>query len=419
MLDSFVQFSEHEHENEHEKLLRFLYLAPVALLEIDVGGDIHLMNGYASGYLMPLSKTGSLTNLFDLLLETGIDLPELVASYAAESGTIIKDRRLRYDSAGASPVYFSLTVERLSADRYMVAMSDITIQVRQEERISTMIEQEALHRGRAEIAAGVLHDIGNAITGVGTGVNRLLGETVWPEEDGLSRLELMFQDVYESLCGALGVAKTDALLRYTSELQATLRARRAELNEHLESTAKTVAHISEVLALQRQYVGNKRDQTHTVIPLVQLVEDSISMQNAALEKRRISIRRQYNDASASVAGSRTDLIRVCVNMLRNAFDSFDRTEMHAEPVVLLETSRSPDKTRVVLSMSDNGGGFAADPQELFALGVSRKKNSDGMGLFACRKIIESHNGRLWLASDGPGKGAVAHIELPIQEEQGT
>ncbi|TVR92129.1 MAG: sensor histidine kinase [Spirochaetaceae bacterium] len=415
MLDSFVKSK----ENEHEKLLRFLYLAPVALLEIDASGNIHLMNGYASGYLMPLSKTGELTNLFDLLSETDIDLSELVAGFASETGTLLKDRRLRCALPTSNPVYFSLTVERLSTERYLVAMSDITVQVRQEERMSIMIEQEALQRGRAEIASEVLHDIGNAITGVGTGVNRLLGETLWPEEDGLVRLERMFKESYAPLCSTLGVATTDALLRYMTELRATLTARRAELNKNLQCTAKTVAHISEVLAVQRKYVGDQAEQPYVVMPLVQLVEDAISMQNAALEKRRISIRRQYNDESASVAGTRSGLVRVLVNLLRNAFESFDRTEMAEEPCILLETSCNTDRTRVLLAMSDNGGGFTVDPAELFELGVSKKKNSNGIGLFACQKIIESHNGRLWLTSDGAGKGAVAHIELPIQEEQGT
>lgn len=403
--------------NENERLLRFLYLAPVALLEIDLSGQIHLMNGYASGYLMPLSKTGELTNLFDILTVSDIDLAGLVNGFGAETGTILKDRRLRCDPPLSSPIYFSLTVERLSTDRCLVAMSDITVQVRQEERISTMIEQEALHRGRAEIAAGVLHDIGNAITGIGTGVNRLLGETDWPEEDGLARLERLFQDAYDKLCHALDTATTDALLRYMTELRRTLTSRRADLHENLGRMSQTVAHISEVLAVQRQYVGEQPDRAYTVMPLVQLVEDAVSMQNAALEKRRITIRRQYHDEAASVAGSRTGLMRVLVNLLRNAFESFDRTEMVGEALVLLETRRSADRTHVTVSMSDNGGGFAADPEELFELGVSRKNSSDGIGLFACRKIIELHNGRLWLTSDGPGEGAVAHIELPIQEEQ--
>ncbi len=402
--------------NENERLLRFLYLAPVALLEIDRAGHIHLMNGYAAGYLMPMSRTGELTNLFEILSGADIDLAELVNESVAETGTILKDRRLRWAPPSSSPLYFSLTVERLSSDRFLVAMNDITVQVRQEERISTMIEQEALHRGRAEIAAGVLHDIGNAITGVATGVNRLLGEADWPEEDALSRLEGLFRDAYDKLCDGLGAETTDALLRYMTELRRTLTSRRAELHTSLERMAHTVVHISEVLAVQRQYVGEQPDRAYTVMPLVQLVEDAVSMQNAAFEKRRVAIRRQYHDEAAQVAGSRTGLMRVLVNLLRNAFESFDRTESMGERFVLLETSRSPDGNRVRVSMADNGGGFAGNPEELFELGVSRKQSSDGIGLFACRKIIESHNGRLWLTSGGPGEGAVAHIELPIQEE---
>lgn len=402
--------------NENERLLRFLYLAPVGLLEIDQDGHIYLMNGYAAGYLMPLSETGELTNLFQILATTDIDLAELVRGFTAETGTVLKDRRLRSAPSSSVPLYFSLTVERLSTDRYLVAMSDITVQVRQEERIATMIEQEALHRGRAEIASGVLHDIGNAITGIATGVNRLLGEADWPEEGGLAQLEGLFQDSYDKLCGSLSAETTDALLRYMSELRSTLASRRAGLNRDLERMSQTVAHISEVLAVQRQYVGDQPDRPYAVMPLVQLVEDAVSMQNAAFEKRAISIRRQYRDEAAQVAGSRTGLVRVLVNVLRNAFESFDRTRMDGPRFVLLETYRSPDGTRVIVSLTDNAEGFGVNPEELFELGVSRKKSSDGIGLFACRKIIESHSGRLSLRSDGPGKGAVARIELPIQEE---
>lgn len=402
--------------NENERLLRFLYLAPVGLLEIDQDGHIYLMNGYAAGYLMPLSETGELTNLFQILATADIDLVELVRGFTAETGTVLKDRRLRSAHSSSIPMYFSLTVERLSTERYLVAMSDITVQVRQEERIATMIEQEALHRGRAEIASGVLHDIGNAITGIATGVNRLLGEADWPEEGGLAQLEGLFQDSYDKLCGSLSAETTDALLRYMSELRSTLASRRAGLNRDLERMSQTVAHISEVLAVQRQYVGDQPDRPYAVIPLVQLVEDAVSMQNAAFEQRDISIRRQYRDEMAHVAGSRTGLVRVLVNVLRNAFESFDRNRTGGPRFVLLETYRSPDGTKVIISLTDNAEGFGVNPEKFFELGVSRKKSSDGIGLFACRKIIESHSGSLLLRSDGPGKGAVARIELPIQEE---
>ncbi len=39
----------------------------------------------------------------------------------------------------------------------------------------------------------------------------------------------------------------------------------------------------------------------------------------------------------------------------------------------------------------------------------------GINLYFCREIIEAHNGRIWVESEGKNKGSTFYIELPIEK----
>lgn len=73
---------------------------------------------------------------------------------------------------------------------------------------------------------------------------------------------------------------------------------------------------------------------------------------------------------------------------------------------------------VVLSVHDNGVGMTAEElshafEEFYKADESRhERRSPGLGLSICRRIVESHGGRIWLESDGPDQGTTAHVALP-------
>ncbi len=69
----------------------------------------------------------------------------------------------------------------------------------------------------------------------------------------------------------------------------------------------------------------------------------------------------------------------------------------------------------ILSLKDNGVGF--DPkykEEIFSIYRSLaepSKNSVGIGLATCRKILELHGGAIW-AESSPGDGATFYLRIP-------
>jgi hypothetical protein len=67
---------------EHEALMQFLYLAPVGLVQTGIDGEIVMINPISAQLLMPLSRDGTLTNLFTALEDVAPELRHLCAVFA-------------------------------------------------------------------------------------------------------------------------------------------------------------------------------------------------------------------------------------------------------------------------------------------------------------------------------------------------
>ena len=121
----------------HEALLQFLYMAPVGLVQTDADGNIGLINPVSAQLLMPLSRDGSLENLFDALGSVAPDLRHLAAAFAAPNGVVCDGVRIQLyaDSSKSSPQFLSLSLIKLDGSRLMAVLADVTQQVRRDRQL--------------------------------------------------------------------------------------------------------------------------------------------------------------------------------------------------------------------------------------------------------------------------------------------
>jgi signal transduction histidine kinase len=413
-----------------ERLLQFLYQTPAGIIEMGPGGEIGLMNAYATRYLVPIAPAGRVENLFEILSAYLPGLGEEVAAFTEEVGTVLSNRRFSVTFGNGELVTVALSIERLDSDLYMATLADQTELAEQEARLREARDEEAEQRGRSEIAGSVLHDIGNAITGISTTVARLLSEEEWPEAKELQRLLDLVRGERTNLSDALGDERYEALSSFLEEVIRKLNERRESLDESYRSMAAVLSHITETLSLQRQYAAEWVSGHRPQVALQKIVAHARAMQQSSFEKRGIVVEGPQAQGLVFVEGDRTKLVRVLVNILKNAAESFDypvETAAHGTTVAerrirIRVEQATADRARVVVQ--DNGAGF--DPErseEITQEGSTSKASSRGIGLYASKRIIEGHGGRLVVESDGPGRGARAVVELPLrqsdsQQEQG-
>jgi signal transduction histidine kinase len=75
---------------------------------------------------------------------------------------------------------------------------------------------------------------------------------------------------------------------------------------------------------------------------------------------------------------------------------------------------------VQASVIDTGPGIAGDDLPLvfdaYWSGARNRRNGTGLGLYITKRIVEAHDGRIWIESE-PGKGTAVHFTLALSNSQ--
>jgi diguanylate cyclase (GGDEF)-like protein/PAS domain S-box-containing protein len=125
-------------EDDYEALIQFLYLAPIGLVQIRADGEIVMVNSRSAQLLMPLSRDGSLANLFVALESVAPDLRHRVDSFIESSGTICEAMQLHVDAGrnGRKEMQvLSLSLLKLDTERLMAVINDVTQAMRREREL--------------------------------------------------------------------------------------------------------------------------------------------------------------------------------------------------------------------------------------------------------------------------------------------
>ncbi|HEX5445193.1 MAG TPA: ATP-binding protein, partial [Pirellulales bacterium] len=145
-----------------------------------------------------------------------------------------------------------------------------------------------------------------------------------------------------------------------------------------------------------------------------LVDDTLLLLERELSKYRISVERQLEPVPRARANP-NQIQQVLLNLLVNA-----RQAMPQGGQVLVRLGYDAAAEMVDLVVRDNGCGMPPETlRRIFEPFFTTKRGPDssgkggtGLGLSACRDIIEAHQGRIRVDSS-VGKGTAFTIKLPI------
>ena len=111
------------------------------------------------------------------------------------------------------------------------------------------------------------------------------------------------------------------------------------------------------------------------------------------------------------------LRQVLNNLLKNAFDACENSN---DPMLDITTRciSTTGTEYVEILIRDSGPGIAKDIMEhIFEPYVTTKTKGTGLGLAIVKKIIEEHNGVVWLENNKDKPGVCATIRLPLIQKQ--
>lgn len=170
--------------------------------------------------------------------------------------------------------------------------------------------------------------------------------------------------------------------------------------------------INDVLDYQKMTAGRMAFnlQTDSINETVRIVEET--MRPLAKEKG-LDLIIELDDAVPAVNFDKDKIIQVLTNLVNNAIKFTDTGS------VKITTSRSDNS--IITSVKDSGCGIKQEDmprlfqefEQLATPDSDRKTGGTGLGLAISKKIIESHDGKIWAESDY-GKGTTFYFELPVE-----
>ena len=180
------------------------------------------------------------------------------------------------------------------------------------------------------------------------------------------------------------------------------------LDKILKASERAAQITNAVLGMAR----NRSDEMEAT-NLGQIFEESLVLLEREMTKYRIRVEKQFDNVPEAMANG-NQIQQVLINLLINA-----RQAMPEGGTVLLKLSHDPDQAMVVMTVRDSGSGIPQDKlPKIFDRFYSTKEGPDesgkggtGLGLSACRNIIEAHQGRIRVESS-VGKGTQFTIMLP-------
>lgn len=277
-----------------------------------------------------------------------------------------------------------------------------------------LAEESAQQQGRIEMANNILHDVGNAMTGISSYILKPQTERTWQEVESLHKLHDLFIDVEQELINVLGAEKQRALDDFIKALASSLEERNANYLDFTKKMSAAVGHVCSVLDLQRHYLGEKTSPLATKINLLTIVNDTLVMLADNLKKRNIAVVLDAGNENLKVSGDQTRLVRVFLNIIKNVCEAFDEAKSVDDRKLEITVSSDENKKEIKVVFRDNAIGFTpASGEKLFERGFSSKPDGSGIGLHECRSIIESHSGTIVMESNGINSGAVTVITLPV------
>ena len=261
--------------------------------------------------------------------------------------------------------------------------------------------------GKAELATGVLHNVGNVLQSVKVNVAKIDEFVDQARIERLRRaVDMLVGERADLITFLTEDDKGKLLPRYLDKLVDIIardldRSRRAIADAHLG--------IEQIATIVRTQQENARTVLiETPVVLSALVGDVLRLLDLRGSTPRV-IHTSGGDIALTL--DRHRIVDILINLLENALDATDHLPAD-EREIALRTEFADDRLRI--SVTDNGVGIeTARLTEIFAHGMTSKPDGRGFGLHVSALSAREMNGSLHAHSDGPGRGAHFVLDVPV------
>jgi signal transduction histidine kinase len=281
-------------------------------------------------------------------------------------------------------------------------------------------KREAMHKrlvdisrraGMAEVATGVLHNVGNVLNSVNVAATVLSERIRKAPTDDLAAISQMVNNQTDLANFLTSDSKGKLVPRYLNALADHLTTQRTENLKELEQLIKSIEHIRDIVSTQQSYA--RVAGTAERVQLVELIEDAIRINSEGLRRHKVALELKIENRPL-LNVEKQKVLQILVNLISNAKYAMDGMPTDNRRLTIRVSQHPDNQNRAQVWVIDNGVGIPKENiTRIFSHGFTTRLEGHGFGLHSSALAAKEMDGSLMARSDGPGKGATFILELPL------
>ena len=393
-------------KESERKTRSILENASEAILSVSEDGVISAANRVSqSVFEFPHSMTDE--SMDDFLVDE--TFRELTKRCQQTSGKIMTACR----RASGEVFQCSVSIGEVTLDNelnYIVVVTDETERIVAAELLAEKNKQLVMashSAGMAEVATGVLHNVGNVLNSVNVSTTilkeKLSASSITLLKKGADTLGQHESNIVEYLTeNDRGKHFPKFIQQVTDKL---ISERDVELDE-VESLVQCVEHIREIVAAQQSSASGQR--IIESIQVATLIDSAIKMNESSMNRHEVQIVTEISELP-TINSQQHSILQVLINLIKNAKEACYGRESKVVTVSAIEESGF-----VRVEVKDNGVGISPEQhKKLFQHGYTSKRDGHGFGLHAAAITATELGGSLSVHSDGVDQGATFTLRIPF------
>jgi len=351
-----------------------------------------------------------------------VDFVPVVARSRDEVGEMAKSFNTLQQEIAKAAMGLSGAREGLRRARDELTETNVTLELRVVARTG---ELEATHKklivaarraGMAEVAIGILHNIGNVLNSINisvTLVDQLLRSSQRRAGNLTKLAELLDDEGSELGRAARQDPRGRQVIEYLRKYSRHAELERGEVLVELDSLIRSIDHIKQIVSSQQALARGA--SLVEAFDVLEVTDEAVRLNMTRIEQHRIAIERRFA-ALPTVTADKHLLLQILVNLISNAVRAVAEITGDLRSIAITVGLDPTDPTRVTWQIEDTGVGISADHMtRIFESGFTTKTTGQGgFGLHSSALSAERMAGSLHAYSDGLGKGARFVLGFPLR-----
>ncbi len=329
------------------------------------------------------------------------------------NGEIIEIDDLEYRDEKFGGV-FRLRIFRMPANQIGIALENITDLKKSDEMLA-----QAYALGRIETVDTLIHNIGNAINSVTTGIGTL--QEVLSNKRLTRYISLLADAVREHKDNFINYLTNDPqgqkVVPFILALSDDLVKQEEELTKIVSRVRDRAQHIADIVRTEKLISG--KGMYRKQINLQKAINDAVNVLQESIKKRDIEISIDCDSAPKEILIQESQFHQMLINLIKNSIEAIDDLYLleDVKPInnrPFINVKCYVENENLIILVIDSGIGIEeTNLESIFRPGYTTKASGSGLGLHSVANFIKACNGYISAMSEGLGKGTTMQAVFPL------